>query len=107
MALELTNDSFDTEVLKFEGLVIVDFWAPWCGPCQMVAPIIEELSNEYKDNDKVKICKLNVDDNQEIAQRYGIMSIPTMKFFKAGEIVDEIVGLQPKEAIAEKISGLQ
>lgn len=103
MALELTGENFKSEVLDFDGVVLVDFWAPWCGPCQMVAPVIEELFDEYKDNDKVKIGKVNVDDNNELAQEYGIMSIPTMKLFKKGEIVDEIVGMQTKEALEDKI----
>ena len=103
MALELTGENFKSEVLDFDGVVLVDFWAPWCGPCQMIAPVIEELFDEYKDNDKVKIGKVNVDDNNELAQEYGIMSIPTMKLFKQGEIVDEIVGMQTKEALEDKI----
>ena len=107
MALELTNDNFNKVVKEFEGLVLIDFWAAWCGPCQMIAPVIEELSKEFKGNEKVKICKLNVDDNQELAQEYGVMSIPVLKFFKGGEAVDEIVGMQSKEVIVSKLNQLQ
>lgn len=107
MATSLTSDNFEEEVINFDGLVLVDFWASWCGPCKMIAPIIEEISEEYGDNEKVKIAKLNVDENGDIAQQYGIMSIPALKFFKGGEVVDEIVGMQPKEAIVGKLEDLQ
>ncbi|MDH4101170.1 MAG: thioredoxin, partial [Nitrospirota bacterium] len=79
-ALEVTSGSWDQEVLKDSGVVLVDFWAPWCGPCKAVAPVIEELAVEYKD--KVKIAKLNTDDNPDVASRYRIMGIPTLMFFR-------------------------
>jgi thioredoxin 1 len=80
------------------GLVLADFWAPWCGPCKMIAPVLEELDSEM--GDKVKIVKLDVDDNQETAAKYGVMSIPTLLVFKNGEVVDKVVGFQPKDALA-------
>jgi len=93
--LEFTDDNFDQEAMKSDLPVMVDFWAPWCAPCRMVGPIIEELSNSY--SGKVKVGKLNTDDNPGIASRYGIMSIPTILLFKNGQIVDRIVGAVPKK----------
>lgn len=101
-----TTDNFKEEVLGSDGLVVVDFWAEWCGPCKMLGPIMEEIAEEFKDEDKVSVGKLNVDENGETAQQYQVMSIPAVKFFKNGEVVDQIVGLQPKEAIVEKINKL-
>jgi thioredoxin 1 len=91
---EVTDGTFETEVLKAEKPVLVDFWAPWCGPCRMVAPLVEELSEEY--SDKVKFLKLNTDDNVNTAATYGIRSIPTLLMFKGGQPVDQIVGFRPK-----------
>ena len=99
--LEFTDANFEAEVLKAETPVLVDFWAPWCGPCRMVAPIVAEISKEY--DGKLKVGKVNTDDNQNVAARYGIMSIPTLMIFKNGEEVERIVGAQPKQALTGKI----
>lgn len=99
--LEFTDANFETEVLKSDQPVLVDFWAPWCGPCRMVAPIVAEISREY--DGKLKVGKLNTDDNQGVAARYGIMSIPTLMIFKNGEEVARIIGAQPKQALTGKI----
>lgn len=91
---EVTDATFEEEVLKSGEPVLVDFWAPWCGPCRMVAPLVEELAGEY--DGKVKFVKLNTDDNMKTAARYGIRSIPTLLMFKGGELVDQIIGFRPK-----------
>ena len=93
-ALQVSDSSWDAQVMKEPGLVMVDFWAVWCGPCQMVAPIIEELATEYAG--KVKVMKLNTDENPEVAGRYQVMSIPTILFFKNGQPVEKLVGARPK-----------
>lgn len=101
MTVELTDKNFNAEVLDDSGVVLVDFWAPWCGPCRMVGPIIDELASEYQG--KAKIGKLNVDDNPATASKYGIMSIPTMLIFKNGEVVDQMVGVAPKAQLVDKL----
>ncbi len=93
---KVTDANFSAETGS--GLVLADFWAPWCGPCKMIAPVLEELDSEM--GDKVKIVKLDVDDNQETAAKFGVMSIPTLLVFKDGEVVDKVVGFQPKDALA-------
>ena len=98
---DVTDDSFEAEVLKSDKPVLVDFWAPWCGPCRMVAPVVEELADEY--DGKVKFLKLNTDDNVNIAARYGIRSIPTLLMFKGGELVDQIIGFRPKGDLQKTI----
>ena len=97
----LTDANFETEVLQSEKPVLVDFWASWCGPCRILGPIIEEIANEY--SDKVKIAKCNVDDNPELANKYQIISIPILKIFKNGKIVEESVGVKPKEFIVKML----
>ncbi|MGP4071347.1 thioredoxin [Piscibacillus sp. B03] len=92
-----TDQNFNEEVS--DGLVLVDFWAAWCGPCKMIAPVLEELDAEM--SDQVKIVKLDVDENQETAQKYGVMSIPTLILFKDGEKVDQTMGFQPKDALEQ------
>ncbi len=98
----LTDANFEEEVLKSAVPVFVDFWAPWCGPCQMMGPIVAELGDEY-DAGKVKIGKLDVDQNQEVAGKYQVMSIPTFLVFKGGEVVDKMVGGVQKEKLKEMI----
>lgn len=95
-----TDANFATETN--EGVVLVDFWAPWCGPCKMIAPVLEELDGEI--SDKAKIVKVDVDENQVTASQFGIMSIPTLVVLKNGEVVDKAVGFQPKEALAQLVS---
>jgi len=100
--LELTASNFD-ESIK-EGVALVDFWAPWCGPCRMLAPVIEELAEDF--DGKAKICKVNTDEEQDVAVKYGIRSIPTILFFKDGELVDQMVGASSKQVLADKINSL-
>jgi thioredoxin 1 len=99
--VEVNDGNFESEVLKSDLLFLVDFWAPWCGPCHMVSPIVEEIGKDY--DGKLKVGKLNVDESSQTASRYGIMSIPSVLFFKGGEVVDQIVGAVPKRQFIEKI----
>lgn len=96
--------NWESEVLKSSELVMVDFWAVWCGPCQMVAPIVDELAKEYQG--KLKVMKLNTDDAPEVAGQYQIMSIPSIVFFKGGQVVEKIVGARPKQQFKQVIDGL-
>jgi thioredoxin 1 len=91
---DVTDNDWDTKVLSNDRPVLVDFWAPWCGPCRMVAPIVDELATEY--DGKVEFYKLNTDDNTQVASRYGIRSIPTLMVFNKGEAVDQLIGFRPK-----------
>tara|TARA_B100000780_G_scaffold131587_1_gene92260 strand:- start:266 stop:583 length:318 start_codon:yes stop_codon:yes gene_type:complete len=104
MALEITSANFEELVLKSDKPVLVDFWAEWCGPCRMVGPIVDELHTDY--DGKAVVGKVNVDDQQEIAAQYGIRNIPTILFFKNGEMVDKNVGVAPKADLAKKIDAL-
>ncbi len=97
--INATDQTFAQETS--EGVVLVDFWAPWCGPCKMIAPVLEELDNDLAG--KAKIVKVNVDDNQQTASEFGVMSIPTLIVFKNGEKVDQVIGFQPKEALQQLI----
>ena len=98
----VTDASFDVDVLKSERTVVVDYWAEWCGPCRMVAPVLEEIAQEH--GDKIDIVKLNIDENPEVAQRYGILAIPTLGVFSGGEVVKQIVGAKPKAALLRELS---
>ncbi|NQW37473.1 MAG: thioredoxin [Flavobacteriales bacterium] len=101
MALELTDANFEELVLKSDKPVLVDFWAAWCGPCRMLAPIVEELGKDY--GDKVVIGKVDVDANQKYAAQYGVRNIPTVLIFKGGEVIEKQVGVAPKKTYAEKL----
>lgn len=101
---ELTTSTWDKEVLEVKGLVMVDFWAVWCGPCRMIAPTVEELAKEFEG--KVKVAKLNTDENPDIATKYKIMGIPTIMFFKDGQKVDQVVGAVPKPQLKSKLESL-
>ena len=100
MAAEFSAETFEAEVLKSDQPVLVDFWAPWCGPCRQLTPIIEELA---KENSDAKVGKVNVDEAQDIAMQYGIANIPTLLLFKGGEIVERVMGVQPKEKLQQLI----
>ncbi|MCK4224528.1 MAG: thioredoxin [candidate division Zixibacteria bacterium] len=99
--VEVNDNNFESEVLKSELPCLVDFWAEWCGPCLMVHPILEEIANEYAE--KLKVRKLNVDQNSQTAVKYGIMSIPCLLFFNDGKVVDQVIGAVPKKHFVEKI----
>jgi thioredoxin 1 len=102
MEIAFTDQNFETEVIKNEKPVLVDFWAPWCGPCQSMEPIIEELAKAYEG--KIKVGKINVDENHSTAERYGIMSIPNIKIFKDGKIIKEFVGMQNLDILKEELN---
>ena len=99
-AMAVTDESFETEVEKNNGLTVVDFWATWCAPCRMIAPILDQLASEY--SGKVKVTKLDVDQNVRTATRFNVRSIPTLLFFKDGKLVDQVVGAVPKQALETK-----
>jgi len=102
--LEVTDENFDAEIVNSDVPALVDFWAVWCGPCKMVGPIVEELANEYKG--KIKVAKMDVDQNRATPGKFGIRNIPTLIFFKGGEVCHTIVGAQPKNHIEEELKKL-
>ena len=99
-AIIINNNNFESEVMNSEKKVLVDFWAPWCGPCQMVLPLVEEIAAERSD---IKVCKINVDENPELAKRFRVMSIPTLLVLEKGEVLERSVGAKPKDAILEML----
>lgn len=98
---EISEDLFDNEVIKSSHPVLVDFWAPWCGPCRMMPPLLEKIGNQYQD--KLKIVKLNIDENPDVATKYNISSIPTLLLFKDGQIVEQIIGVKPLDELKKII----
>jgi len=100
--IELTNDNFEASTST--GVALVDFWAPWCGPCRMISPVIEELAEEFEG--KAAICKVNTDEQQELSTKFGVRSIPTIVFMKDGEVVDTMVGAASKQAFTDKLNSL-
>ena len=102
--VEITDENFESEVIKSDKPVLIDFWAVWCGPCKMIAPIVEELASEY--NGKVKIGKLDVDSNQQSSIKFGVRSIPTLLLFKDGKLKDTIIGAVPKKNIVDKLNSV-
>jgi len=106
MAQTITDQNFQNLVLDNKGLVLVDFWAPWCGPCRIQGPIVDDLARQYAGKDNIIIGSMNVDENPRVAQDYQIMSIPTLKFFKNGQVMADFVGVQSKEVLEQKINQL-
>ena len=102
--VQLTDDAFEEQIEGHQGLAMVDFWATWCGPCQIIAPVVEQLAQEYEG--KLKVAKLDVDSNQKTAMRFNVRSIPSVLFFKDGEHVDTVVGAVPKTQLVDKIESL-
>jgi thioredoxin 1 len=100
--IELTAENFDETVNN--GISLVDFWAPWCGPCRMIAPVIDELANDF--DGKANICKVNTDEQQDLAVKYGVRSVPTILFMKDGEVVDQVIGAQSKQALTDKLNSI-
>ena len=104
MLIDVTDQTFDAEVMKANIPVLIDMWAPWCGPCRMVEPILKKLSDKYQG--KVKFCRMNIDENQKTPSQYHVMSIPNMLFIKSGKVVDTAVGALPEKDIQAKVDGL-
>jgi thioredoxin 1 len=104
MVIEVIDQNFEAEVIKSTLPVLVDLWAPWCRPCLMVAPVVDKLAEKY--NGRVKFCRLNVDENPQTAARYGIMSIPTLMFFKGGRVADTVIGAVPEQVLQPKLEAL-
>ena len=103
-ALNINKDNFQTEVMNSDKPVLLDFWAPWCGPCKMMSPVIDELAGDFEG--KVKIGKVNTDENRAVASKYNVMSIPTIIFIKDGQVVDQVVGAVPKTVLEQKINNM-
>ncbi|MEM8734992.1 MAG: thioredoxin [Aureliella sp.] len=103
MALEFTDDNFQGEVLDSSTDVLVDFWAPWCGPCRQIAPLVDQLAEQYEG--KVKVGKVNIDDNPAVTQQYGIQSIPTLLLFRGGDVAERFVGMPPKDKLEAAMGG--
>jgi thioredoxin 1 len=104
MVVDVSDQTFESEVIKSSLPVLLDLWAPWCGPCRMVAPVIESLEAKY--DGKIKFCRLNVDENPQTAAKYRIMSIPTLMFFKNGEVADTVIGAVPERVLQPKLDAL-
>ena len=104
MLIDVTDQTFDAEVMKASIPVLIDMWAPWCGPCRMVEPILKKLSDKYQG--KVKFCRMNVDENQKTPSQYRVMSIPNMLFIKGGKVIDTAVGAMPEAALQSKVDAL-